>query len=359
MQRVVEGDSSGGEAAHGRPVRYWEFWNEPELGYAWAPAVGDFGSHVETAAATLFALDAYRRGTTDRSGKAIRIGLGSFAQASTAAAVLPLLDAAGVPFDFVSFHAESDDDPLAVASKIQAVVAAVKASRHPNAEVLLTEWTSSASPTGSTLDPKSMDVALFDATVIALGATAGVTHMHHALFWDYFGPGSPGLGFLDHDGTPRPAYFAYTMLKAVIGVGSSRLAPAESPSSDGRLDGGMGAFLASRNAVGTIRVLLINRGAVARTASIGAVPTSVAVFDDPTRPPHPVAASDAAQVVTVPPRSLVLIELANPSGIPPRAPVISPSPRRRRAIAQEPKDDRNKRLDVCPRGALRWGSNKA
>lgn len=327
VQRVVEG--SGGEP--GRPVRYWEFWNEPELAYAWAPAIGDFGSHVETAAATLFALDAYRRESTDRNGRAIRIGLGSFAEASTAVAVLPILDAAGVPFDFVSFHAESDDDPLAVLSKIQFVVAAVKASRHPDAEVLLTEWSNALS--GSTLDPKSMDVALFDATVIALGATAGVTHMHHAIFWDYFGPGSPGLGFLDHDGTPRPAYYAYTMLASVIGAGSSRLAPAESPSSDGRLDGGMGAFLASRDAGGTIRALLINRGAVARTVSIGAVPTSVTVFDDPARPPHSVvvAASAAGPVVTVPPRSLVLIERADRSGTPSRGPVIPPSRHRRRA----------------------------
>lgn len=37
VRRVVEG--SGGEP--GRPVRYWEFWNEPDLSYGWSPSVGD------------------------------------------------------------------------------------------------------------------------------------------------------------------------------------------------------------------------------------------------------------------------------------------------------------------------------
>ena len=65
-----------------------------------------------------------------------------------------------------------------------------------SAEVLVTEW--SANLNGSTLDPGTMDLPLFDATVVALGASAGVTHMHHAIFWDYFGEGSPGLGILGH-----------------------------------------------------------------------------------------------------------------------------------------------------------------
>ena len=136
---------------------------------------------------------------------------------------------------------------------------------------------------------------------------------------------SPGLGILNHDGSPKPAYYAYTLLAAVIGSGSSRLAP--TGNADGRLDGRMGAVLASRDAAGKIRVLLINRGAVARTATVGATPTAVTVFDDPTRQPHAVSPSD---VVTVPARSLVLVERPGAGDLPdlvPRQRVIRPRPR--------------------------------
>jgi hypothetical protein len=297
VRRVVEG--SGGE--RGRPVRYWELWNEPELAYAWNPSVGDFNTYLQTALTTLQALGAYRGQTTNPDGKAIRIGLGSFADASTAATLLPALAAAGVPFDFVSFHAY-DDDPLAIVAKIEQVAAARQASaNHQNVELALAEWGPSLDKT--TLDPKAMDLALHNATVIALGAAAGLTHAHHSIFWEFY-PGAPAsLAFINHDGSPKPAYYAYRLLAQVIGTGSSRLALIGN--ADGRLDGGMGAVLASRDAAGRVRVLLINRGAAARTATVGAVPTAVTVLDDPARPPHAVPPS---AIVTVPPRSLVLVE---------------------------------------------------
>ena len=297
VKRVIEG--SGGQP--GRPVRYWEFWNEPELAYAWSPSVGDFGSYLQSAVTTLSALDTYRKQTSNPDGRAIRIGLGSFAVASTAATLLPIMDAAGVPFDFISFHSYHDD-PLAVVSDIESVAVARQASaHHQNVEMALSEW--GASLNGSALDPNTMDFALHNVTVIALGAAAGLTHAHHAFFWDFYGPNSPGLGIINHDASPKPVYYAYTLLAQVIGSGSARLASVGNRG--GRLDGGMGAVLASRDAVGKVRVLLINRGAVARTASVGATPTAVTVFDDPTRPPHTVPPSG---IVTVPPRSIVLVE---------------------------------------------------
>lgn len=300
VKRVVEG--SGG--APGRPVRYWELWNEPELDYAWDKNVGDMTSYFQVAAATLAALDAYRKQTSHADGKAIRIGLGSFADGATAATVLKMFDA---PFDFVSFHEETDDDPLVVASKVQDVADARKASRHPDAELHLTEWTRSLGR--STLDPTTIDVALHHATVLALGAAAGIRHAHHAIFWNFLGQGLPPLGIIDHDGSPLPAYHAYVMLAQLIGSGSSRLSPIGH--SDGRLDGGAGAVLASKDAAGKVRVLFINRGAVARTARVdlpsgAATPTKVRALVDPKQPPADVAPSTA---IVLPARSIVLVEL--------------------------------------------------
>src|SRR5262249_16056016 len=84
VRRLVEG--SGG--APGRPVRSLELWNELELAYGWNPHVGDFQSYLGTAVQVLGALDDYRKQTSNADGKAIRVGLGSFASSQTAAAVL-------------------------------------------------------------------------------------------------------------------------------------------------------------------------------------------------------------------------------------------------------------------------------
>ncbi|HVT05415.1 MAG TPA: hypothetical protein VHL58_18800 [Thermoanaerobaculia bacterium] len=305
VKRVVEGS----DGQPGRPVRYWEFWNEPDGGYAWAPTqTGDFNSYLQTAVTTLRALDAYRKQTANADGKAIRIGFGSFANPEIAALVLSMIDA---PFDFFSFHSEGHDDPLLTLADIETVVAARQASAsHKGVELALSEWTQSLGK--STLDPNSMDVALHHATVITLGAAAGLTRAHHAIFWDFYGPGFPGLAILNHDFSPKPAYYAYTLLAQVIGNGSSRLAPAGN--ADGKLDGGMGAVLASKDAGGTVRVLLVNRNATARTARIdlptgSATPSSVRAFSDPKQQPSAVAPST---VIQVPARSIVLVELDQP-----------------------------------------------
>ena len=303
VKRVVEG--SGGQP--GRPVRYFECWNEPDLGYAWNPNVGAFGTYLQTAVTTLTALDAYRKQTASADGKAIRIGFGSFANPDIAAKVLPLIDA---PFDFISFHSEGHDDPLLTVADIETVAAARQASAsHQGVELVLSEWTQSLS--NSTLDPTTMDVALHHATVIALGAAAGLTRAHHAIFWDFYGQGLPGLGIVNHDFSPKPVYYAYTMLAKVIASGSSRLAPAGN--ADGKLDGGMGAVLASKDACGRVRVLLVNRNAAARTARIdlptgAATPTSVRAIADPKKPPAAVALHHGT-VIAVPARSIVLVKL--------------------------------------------------
>jgi hypothetical protein len=297
VQRVVEG--SGGEA--GRPVRYWSFWNEPEGAYAWNPEVASFMVWLETADLTLLALDAYRTRTTNADGQAIRIGLGELAAASDAAIIVSQLNA---PFDFISFHSYQDD-PLAVVADIETVATARAASAlHPSVELALSEW--GPALTGSTLDATKMDVALHNATVLALGAAAGLTHAHHSTFWQPTASFNVNLDLLfgsNQQFTLLPAYHAYTLLAAVIGSGRSRLEPAGA--ADGKLDQGLGAVLASLDSSGVVRVLLINRESSARTATVGAIPTAVTVFDDPTRAPYSVSPTE---VVTVPASSLVLIE---------------------------------------------------
>src|SRR5262249_41562514 len=156
--------------------------------------------------------------------------------------------------------------PVVAADNIQMVAAARKAGSHAVAELLVTEW--NVSLLGTKLDATKMDVALHHAELLTLAASAGVTHAHHALFSGYLGPGLPGLGLINHDFSPKPSYHAFSLLAQVIRDGAARLSPPESP--DGKLDNGMGSVLASKDAAGKIRVLFVNRGDAARTASVGA-----------------------------------------------------------------------------------------
>jgi len=301
VRRIVEGEN--GEP--GRAVQYWEFGNEPDLPYAWNPHVGDFGTYLVTAALTLTALDNYRQQTTNANGKAIRIGLGSFADPEHAATIVGALD---VPFDFISFHSEMHDDPLQVVADIEKVKVARDASvNHKDAELVLAEWHRALDNT--TLDSHTMDVALHHATVIALGAALGLTRAHHALFWDFYGPDVPDLGIINHDFSPKPAFYAFVLLAQVIGADRERLAPIGAE--DGKLDDGMGAVLASKDASGKVRVLLVNRNTAPRTARIvlpagAATPTHVSTFDESTTEPSDTA---AAEVIDIPPRSIVAVEL--------------------------------------------------
>jgi hypothetical protein len=302
VRRIVEG--SGGEP--GRPVRYWEFGNEPEFAYAWNPHVGDFGTYLVTAAYTLTALDTYRKQTMNANGQAIRIGLGSFGTAMAAAAVVQNVDA---PFDFISFHSEHYDDPLLTVGDIETVANARDASTlHKNAELVLAEWTHRLMP-HSDLDPHTMDVALHHATVLALGAALGLTRAHHAIFWDFYAQDVPDLGIINHDMTPKPAYYAFSLLAKVIGENGSRLAPIGAE--NGRFDAGMGAVLASKDGAGKVRVLIVNRNTSARTARIElptgtATPAKVTTFDDPHAAPADVTPTPA---IDVPARSIVMVEL--------------------------------------------------
>ena len=314
VQRVVEG--SGGQP--GRAVTHWEVWNEPEFAYFWDPSFETgLDRYFEMAILTLVHLEEYSNSSSHPDAKNLRFGFGSFAEADTAVAAIEALDAAPlndgthVPFDFVSFHAYYDD-PLAVVAKIESVAAARSASsNYADIELVLAEWgpdlgTSASDP----LFNSSMEAALHPATVVALGATAGLDRAHRAIFWAYFD--GMGFGLLDHALGRRPAYHAYVLLHGLIGSNRFRLLP--TAPSDGRLDNGMAALLGSIDEAGVVRLLFVNRGTEARetVVEIGTtetVPSKVEVFDDPAGGIEEKAPSTTFEI---PPKSIVLVEL--PSG---------------------------------------------
>jgi hypothetical protein len=310
VRRVIEG--SGGEPA--RHARYWEVWNEPEMPHFWDVSFEPGGGRdkfFEMAVLTLVRLDAYRAGSASAAAKALRFGLASFASAEICKGVIETFDAneitpgTHVPADFFSFHAYSND-PLAIAAEVERVAAARKASSHYGAsELVLAEWGPDLS--GQGWSASSMDVPLLSSTVIALGAAAGLDHAHHTLFWNYF-DGLP-FGLLERDMRATPAYHGYAMLASVIRPGARRLAAAGLES--GKLEAGAGALLASADSGGKVRVLLVNRGTAVRSARFElsgsrAGASEVLTFDAPAQPPRATAASE---VVTVPPRSLVVVTL--------------------------------------------------
>jgi hypothetical protein len=305
VQRVVEG--SGGEAARDAP--YWEFWNEPELPYAWQPAYDD-SKHTKfftSAIQVLVVLDQYRAQSSNANAKKLRFGFASFATANVASTVIGALDQgqSKVPVDFFSFHSYSND-PLVIVGDVQKVASARDAStRYAGAELSLSEW---GPDLANTLDSSTMDMPLLVATVIARGASLGLDRAYHTLFWDYFA--IIPWGMLDHGVAPRPLFHAYELLAALVGGGADRLVVAGA--TDGSLAGGDGAALASRDfASSKTRVFVVNRSAAARTVRIDvggapATPARIRAFDDPHAAVHDVAPST---VFTLAARSMALVEL--------------------------------------------------
>ena len=156
----------------------------------------------------------------------------------------------------------------------------------------------------------SIDPALHAATVIALGAAAGLDRAHNAIFYD-FNP-VVALGLIDNNGDPRPLYRAYEMMSKIIFSGAQYFTPVGL--ANGKLEEGMGAVRVSEDAGGTIFVLFVNRNASARIATVevdgsSVVPSLLYVFDetdDPLDPLRTVVRADSN--MEVPARSLVVAE---------------------------------------------------
>ncbi len=308
VRRLVEG--SGSEK--GRPLTRVEIWNEPEYPYFWDKAhepKGGLDEWVKMAAVTLVSLADYRSKATAPAAKALKFGFGSFAVGDTAIALLgafdktALPDGSFLPIDFVSFHAY-DNDPLAVAAKVDAVAAARRSSTHyQNVELALAEWGLALDAKG--WDPATMDVPLHTATVLTLAATAGIEHAHRSIFYDYYA-GIP-FGIVGNDRKPKPGFHAYTLLAQVVGGARVPVKNAV----NGRLDGGLGVVLVTKDAGGKVRALIVNRATSARNVEIsvgGAVVTASAlsVFDTPSAAP---SARDVARTLRLPPRSIALVSL--------------------------------------------------
>ena len=313
VQRVVEGTGTKTGDERPRAVQYWEVWNEPELDIFWEPTLGaDPDSFFDMAIATLLELDAYRSTTADASGQDIKIGLGSFVNASSAIATIQGFDPANIPIDFISFHGYNDD-PLVLVDAIEQTATAVENStNYQGIELVLAEWGPDlATRAGDQQYAATMDPALHATTVVALGASLGLDRSHNAIFYDFF----PviALGLIDNSGAPRPLYRAYELMaKLTLGdaerLGITGLA-------NGRLDTGMGAALVAQDAQsGTVRVLLVNRNTDSRTTRItlngaAATPTQLFVFDGNSDPASslPIVQTSSATFV-LPPRSIAVAE---------------------------------------------------
>lgn len=309
VKRVVEG--SGGQAARAAP--YWEIWNEPDLDYAWDPM---FETNTTTreayftmAATALVKLDAYRTASIKPEVKALRFGLGSFAETQTVNVAFQLFDTTvlpgggHVPVDFVSFHSYSND-PLRIVADIQTAVDARKGStNYKNVELALAEWGPDLGmpPLDTTMDP-----SLIVMTALALGANIGLDRAHRSIFYDYYA-GLP-YGVLDNAVKPVALYRAYALLYRLIGAGTNRL-PARG-FDNGQLDQGKAAVLASRESNGKVRVLFVNRNTTSKAARVDiagapATPTTISSLDNPSQPPR---ALPPASVFEIPARSVVLAE---------------------------------------------------
>lgn len=306
VERVVEG--SGTKTGHERPrsVIRWEVWNEPELPYFWDPAFP--GTFFNMAGSVLAGLDAYR---TNSGMSELKFGLASFAISDSAIATISSFDGIPIPMDFISFHGYNDD-PLVIVAYIEQVVAAAQNSvNYQDIEIILAEWGPDlATRAGDQTYAASMAPPLHAATVVALGAAAGLDRAHKALFYEYHA--AVALGLINNAGQPRSLYRGYELMAKVIQPGAVRLSL--TGLADGKLDAGMGAVLVSRDGTGTVRALLVNRNAGERTLTIelngtATTPNTIYAFDGSDDPLDPLRViTPSSPDVTMPGNALMVLE---------------------------------------------------
>lgn len=310
VERLVAGEV--GEP--GRPITHIEIWNEPELPFFWDPAFEDLAGPLDRffnmSIASLVALDTLRNTSSDPNVQALSLGLAGFASPGIPELVISGFDAATlpgggpIPVDFLSFHAY-DDDPLVLVDRIESVASAVAAtSNYPNVELVLGEWGPNLETTGG--DPAyaaSMEPALHVATVLSLGANAGLDRAHHAILYDFY-PGIIQLGIVDGAAQPKPAHRAYELLAKIVTGDSVRLDPDGFP--DGKISADL-SVISSRDAGGTVRMLFTNRGpARLISAHLGdnVGPSELQSFFDPV--PGIITTPATSPHFTIPGDSLVL-----------------------------------------------------
>ena len=311
IERLVAGEG----VEPGRPLTHVEIWNEPELAFFWDPAfedrAGPLDRFFEMAINALVGLDALRQTSPHPDVQALRIGLGSFASPGVPETVVGSFDTARlpngatIPMDFLSFHAYGDD-PLDIVARIESVARASAATSHyADIELVLAEWGPNLQTRGGDAAyAASMAPALHVATVLSLGAAAGLDRAHHAILFDFY-PGLIQLGILDGAIDPKPAHRAYALLSQVITGDAVLLRPAGFP--DGRLTSEL-SVLVSRGGDGVVRMLFTNRGTTAARVDArlagGAGPSETRRFVNPEGGIEASVAHGA--VVQVPPQSLVL-----------------------------------------------------
>lgn len=322
VRRIVEG--SDGKPA--RKVTHWEIGNEPEFAEFWDRtyllAQGLPESEVQKKALdsffgmalnVLIGLDTYRSQSQHPNAKGLKFGLASFALHTTAIAAIDAFDTTKLPngqyapLDFLSFHAY-DNDPMVIVEQIKQVAASrAKSSNYKQIELVLAEWGPKLD--GKGWDATTMDLPLLMSTVIALGAQLGLDRAHHSIFWDFYSQNRIRFGLLDYDVKEKPLYYAYELLHEVIGPGRDIVSVGGA--SEGKIEAGMGVVLATKDAQGTIRLLLINRDTKAHIFALKvdgkeSTPAEVKLFATPGQAPQPLANTSS---LTLPPSSIAVVRM--------------------------------------------------
>jgi xylan 1,4-beta-xylosidase len=230
---------------------YFEVWNEPNYPAFFSGSQADyFQLYAATARAVKRVSPTYRVGGPASSGTGwINETLGFCAQNK-------------VPLDFVSTHdygvteggldefgqgQQKLGDPNGIARNTAAVRAKIQASTFPQAELHITEWSSSYSPRDPVHDTYQ-NAAYVLNTLKQTEQTA--TSMSYWTFTDVFEeagvplrPFHGGFGLLNLQGIRKPTYFAYKYLQQ---LGSTELQNADA------------ASWASKTGSGEVRVLCWN-----------------------------------------------------------------------------------------------------
>jgi xylan 1,4-beta-xylosidase len=135
-----------------------------------------------------------------------------------------------LPVDFVSCHPYPTDWALDIAgqmikstrgggatpSDLATVRRIVDASAYPNAEIHLTEWSSSPSPRDFTHDYLQAATFVVRANIESIGSVDSLSYWTFTDVFEENGAGDAafhgGFGMLTHRGIPKPTYHAYRFL---------------------------------------------------------------------------------------------------------------------------------------------------
>lgn len=146
---------------------------------------------------------------------------------------LAFTEAEGLPVDFIAAHPYPTDwaldehgqgakltrDVNATARDLQLLRDIVDNSAYPDAEIHLTEWSSSSSSRDRTHDHLQAATFVLKANLDTIGLVDSLSYWAFTDIFEEVGGGQEpfhgGFGLLNHHGIPKPTYHAYRFLNAL------------------------------------------------------------------------------------------------------------------------------------------------